>query len=420
MTDRTSPPPAAMSPTELASVLSGETAKGYSDGTQRTVPPEETLARIRTYLPRAGITRLADITGLDSLGIPVTLAVRPNGRVLSVSSGKGLTTAAALVSGAMESIELHHAEVEWSPRTVRRSYAEMRAEHLVPDAADLPLARSAPFPHDWPYLWTWGWDLAGAAEVALPVSMIHMGNRHARVFDLFSFQVTSNGLASGNTLAEALLSGLLEVIERDAVTCHTERWRNGTPPPLFDLDAVAFPSVVPLLDRLAAAKARAIVFDCTLDTGVPVYMAHVVDESGLISGTFTGYGAHLDPEIALSRAITEAAQARTVIIAGSRDDIYRHRDLARRVSMERWREWQDGAGDLRTVRPDPLSRSGATFEEDIRTLLARLRAAGLERVVAVDLSTPHFPVSVVKVVVPGLEGYRMENYAPGRRARRAA
>jgi ribosomal protein S12 methylthiotransferase accessory factor len=396
------------------------TPKGFFDGTQRTVPPEETLARITPYLARAGITRLADITGLDNIGIPVTMAVRPNGRVLSVSSGKGLTTAAALVSGAMESIELHHAEVEWSPRTIRRSYAEMRAEHLVPDAADLPLARSAPFPHDWPYLWTWGWDLAGDAEVALPVSMIHMGNRHTRVFDLFSFQVTSNGLASGNTLAEAVLAGLLEVIERDAVTCHTERWRNGNPPPLVDLDAVAFPTVVSLLDRLTAAKAQVFVFDCTIDTAVPVYMAHVVDDSGLISGTFTGYGAHLDPEIALTRAITEAVQARTVIIAGSRDDLYRHRDLARRVSMDRWRAWKDEAGSLPVVGPDRVSRATATFEEDIRTLLDRLSAAGLDRAVVIDLSTPQFPVSVVKVVVPGLEGYRMENYSPGRRARRAA
>lgn len=387
------------------------------DGTHRVVAPEETLERVRPYLPRMGITRLADITGLDTIGIPVTLAVRPNGRVLSVSSGKGLTTTSALVSGMMESLELHHAEVEWSPPSLRRSYAEMRREYVVPAKQDLPLAKAAPFPEHWPYEWTWGWDLIGQQSAALPVSMIHMGNRSTRIHDLFSFQITSNGLASGNTAAEAVTTGLLEVIERDAIACHTEAWRHGAVPPLVELSAVEYPTVRALTARLDDADIVVLLFDCSVDTGVPVYWANIVDPHQLVPGTFSGYGAHLDPEIAMTRAITEAVQARTVTVAGSRDDIYRHREALRRAHSGSDEGWRSTAASAPSAPAPPPSYAGSTFEADTETLLDRLKSAGLERAIVVDLSTQWCPATVVKVVVPGLEGYRFENYEPGRRAR---
>src|SRR5215469_14560882 len=82
--------------------------KGFWQGTHRSAPPAETLGRIRPHLARCGITRIANITGLDRIGIPVTLAIRPNGKTLSNSSGKGVSLDAAMVSAAMEGIELFH------------------------------------------------------------------------------------------------------------------------------------------------------------------------------------------------------------------------------------------------------------------------------------------------------------------------
>ncbi|MGW4034071.1 YcaO-like family protein [Streptomyces sp. NPDC004838] len=397
--------------------------KNYFQGTQRSVPPEETLRRIRPLFPDAGITRLVDITGLDTVGIPVTLAIRPNGRTLSNSAGKGTTLGAALVSAAMESLELHHAE-EWAPVSVRRTYEQISAEHPVPDPVDLPLSRAAPFPRDWNYLWTWGWDLLRQEEVAIPVSMVHMGNRTSRIHDLHSFQVTSSGLASGNNMAEAVHAALLETIERDAATCRQERWDvQLLPPPVLDGDAVESAAVRELTDRLRKANVGVLIFDCTVDTRVPVYMADIFDHERLVDGVYRGYGAHLDPEIALTRALTEAVQARTVHIAGSRDDIFRNRDLRTRahadMEYERIRAMADGPPPVVAHPPGP-ARATATFEGDICLMLDRLQAVGIERVIIVDLSRPGSPISVVKAVVPGLEGYRMENYAPGRRARRFA
>ena len=84
--------------------------KTYRKGTHRAVPPEATFARIKAFLPVFGITRIADLTGLDRVGLPVAQCVRPNARALAVSQGKGLDLISAKVSAAMESIEAYHAE----------------------------------------------------------------------------------------------------------------------------------------------------------------------------------------------------------------------------------------------------------------------------------------------------------------------
>ena len=117
-------------------------AKRFFLGTHRTATPEETLERIRPYLRRCGITRLADVTGLDRIGIHTVLAHRPNSPSLSNSAGKGFSLTAATVSAAMEGIEVYHAEAlalppvecPWSalpPDGRRRLTAAMRTVESV-------------------------------------------------------------------------------------------------------------------------------------------------------------------------------------------------------------------------------------------------------------------------------------------------
>ncbi|MFD2442135.1 hypothetical protein ACFSS8_22245 [Paracoccus kondratievae] len=71
--------------------LRAETEKQHRRGTHRTVPPAQTLARLTALMPAIGITRLANLTGLDRIGLPVTMACRPNARSLVVAQGKGWT-----------------------------------------------------------------------------------------------------------------------------------------------------------------------------------------------------------------------------------------------------------------------------------------------------------------------------------------
>src|SRR5262249_53735625 len=112
----------------------------YQFGTRRAVPPQETLLRIRPLLPRAGITRLADITGLDWVGLPVYQAIRPTSRNVSVSQGKGLTRAQAQVSALMESLEGFHAERISVPAMCATVGTMRRALHY--DPYSLPVVRT--------------------------------------------------------------------------------------------------------------------------------------------------------------------------------------------------------------------------------------------------------------------------------------
>ena len=92
-----------------------EIHKSYRLGTHRTVAPSETLARVGPLMAQMGITRIANITGLDRLGVPVVMVCRPNSRSIAVSQGKGLDLAAAKASGLMESVETYHAETSPPP-----------------------------------------------------------------------------------------------------------------------------------------------------------------------------------------------------------------------------------------------------------------------------------------------------------------
>jgi ribosomal protein S12 methylthiotransferase accessory factor len=96
------------------------TAKGWRLGTHRAVPPSETVARLRPLMPALGITRLADVTGLDRIGVPVFQAIRPLSRSVSVSQGKGLDADAARASALMEAAETWHAERAETPLRLAR------------------------------------------------------------------------------------------------------------------------------------------------------------------------------------------------------------------------------------------------------------------------------------------------------------
>jgi len=159
-----------------------------------------------------------------------------------------------------------------------------------------------------------------------------------------------------------------------------------------------------------------LVYDCMADTNVPTYSALAYDRTNRGLGVVRGSGAHLDPEVAILRALTEALQARLNFIAGSRDDIFR-------AAFVRFRgEWEHAVRAIETDRAEapaasPVdSRASDTFEDDVNELLRCVRAAGLKHVVVADLTPTDFPVHVVRVLVPGFEGYMHHGYRPGRRA----
>ena len=366
-------------------------------GTLRARDASSTLAWVRPLLPRFGITRVANITGLDRIGIPVWICVRPLGRSLSVAQGKGLTSELAEVSAVMESIECHHAEHVAAPDVVA-SYRSVRrsGDAVDPKVLQRGLRWSA-YDDSRPIAWSRGTDLITGEDALIPHVQTDLDWSRAHP-DAGLFLATSTGLASGNTQEEALCHAIFEVVERDAEWRWQNLTGNGQQRTAVDPDSIEAPLLRCLLDQFAAAGTWVEIWDMTAEVGIPVYSCSIGDTNPFGSmRIFGGTGCHLSKEIALSRALTEAAQSRLTFIAGSRDDLFP--DLYEPEDDEAPGP-QDPrpALDFGTRRSPPL---GATFADDLATSLRLLRAAGFRRVIAVDHTTPEFGIPVLKVVVPG-------------------
>jgi ribosomal protein S12 methylthiotransferase accessory factor len=395
--------------------------KRYFSGTHRTCAPEETLARLRPLLSGMGVTRVANVTGLDRTGVPVVMVCRPNSRSVAVSQGKGLTLAAAKVSGVMEAVEVWHGERIAKPLKLA-SLEEMRGEHRVADVMRLPRASGAAFSRHLPLLWIEGEDLFGGGPIWLPFELVSTNYTLPLPPGSGCFQANTNGLASGNHLLEALSHGLCEVVERDATTLwklQSARWREER---MIDPETIDDPLCRSLLAQLRAADLQVGLWETTSDVGVASIVCLLMEAEGEFADPEFGAGCHPARQVALLRAITEAAQARNTYISGARDDYptdawdgsYRRRRQAfcRRLMS---------ASRPRRSFADAPNLESPSLGGDLRWLLARLRAADIEQAIAVDLSKEAIGVPVVRVVVPGLEGPMEDaesDYAPGLRARR--
>jgi ribosomal protein S12 methylthiotransferase accessory factor len=328
---------------------------------------------------------------------------------------------AARASGVMEAIELYHAErVSLSLRLA--SWQELRFNERVVDVDGLPHVQVSEFRPDRALLWTQGINLFDGQESWVPFELIHANYTLPLPTGSGCFVLSSNGLASGNHLLEAVSHGLCEVIERDAAALFRFRSPAEQRARRVDLTTVRDPEARRLLELYERADVSVGVWDITSDIAIPAFQCIILDRTPnpfRPLRPIEGYGCHPVPEVALLRALTEAAQGRLTRVAGSRDDVIRAQyredrsdELARRARAL----LAEGA-----TRPFEVTtgKEHETLEEDVAWILAQLADAELSEAVVVDLTKPELGIPVARVVVPGLETYHhVQGYLPGRRVRR--
>lgn len=407
--------------TTLIPGVDGPGVKRFFDGTHRAVAPEETLARISPLMRGMGITRVANITGLDRIGIPVATACRPNSRGLAVSQGKGLDLPAAKVSALMESVESYHAERIELPLRLG-SYVELSRSHRLCDVTKLALTVRSTFDPNRPLLWIEGYDLLQQEPAWVPYEIVDTNYTFPLVTGAGCFQATTNGLASGNHVLEAVSHALCEVIERDAVAMWNAGIESVRRTHRIDLITIDSQPAIDVLRRLEQHGIDVGVWDLTTDVGVPCVLATIVERPGFSARppyAVHGSGCHPTRDVALLRALLEALQSRLTFIVGSRDDNFREdyeRLFDSKTTRAVWAEIDEVQSMIDFV--DLPNFQAETFQDDVRHEIGSLQQAGIEQSIVIDLTRADVGIPVVRVVVPGLEGVSTQpDYVAGGRAR---
>jgi ribosomal protein S12 methylthiotransferase accessory factor len=390
-----------------------------ADSRDRVVSSTVTVERLLALRHHYGITRISDVTGLDDLGLPIHIAVRPRSiSSTSIHSGKGLTPSDSLTSALAEAIEFDCAE-RFAPADVERG---MAADVTSRHHAFLPrfgIPGRFGIPPDVQLDWAWVENLtADTAETArglLPVEFIRQGSVGHVPGVLFPENMSS-GLASGNIREEAICHAIEELIERDALMqfLFRAKYRQENVRGIYQrirLDSLP-PACAELVERFLRAGRRVTLLNLTTDVDVCTVLA---DVSGC-----PGFGAALDAERAVIRALTESAQTSTLNIQGARED------LARGARNPRFHDGAYGRSvRVRQVLFDSFlpelpfgrlpSRRNAFVDEDLHDLLRLLGAAGIREVFACDVGDAQcVDFAVVRVVIPELESFRNDTLGPRR------
>ncbi|MFL6482775.1 MAG: YcaO-like family protein [Nitrososphaera sp.] len=419
------------------------------NGTSRIKPAQETLKKVIPLSKKIGVTRLADITGMDVLHIPNYSAVVPGTEdYIWVYSGKGPTKEHAMASALMESIERYSSLPSvWSGKFVRSSFSELSKTHRVlhPDSIVEPMRFV--YRNDMITDWLPGYDLLSGEKIMVPASIaLFRYTPPPPAVNPFAYFHT-NGLASGNVMEEAVCHALCEVIERDAMSLadlrasaipfHILRTiihslnsaaflvspvlanRFVDDPSIFpdiDVSEIDFGPVKNLVEKFKQTGISLTIKDITSDIGIPTFNASSVEwvthDYGYLA---EGHGTHPDARIALLRAITEVAQTRAANIQGARDDL-RKINYNQENTDDR-RAWQFMPSTKKIKFPEVQTFFYEDIIDDINLILLRLKSVGLNQAIIVDLTNQDIGIPVVRAIVPGLETFKITKSVMGMRAR---
>lgn len=389
----------------------------------RVRPLEKTLALIPALRERFRITRLGDTTHLDRIGIPTMCAVVPNSLdLISVYNGKGPTLQHATCSAVMEAVERQCATSTSLPITrCRPADLDDSLDFQAMGMLDEAYERDVEFVD--------GLDLITGLVVKVPLAAVISPWSGTRTFRMTS----TNGLASGNTLLEATYHALFEYVERHGwAIAHTRAYvrprlllegiarasgQTFDPEAMIDDPAVTevrFPTGDQSLDSMALKiREAALTLRLTILDEPPlpiVMMATINEDHATPVMSHFGLAASWSPVLAATRAITEAAQTRSVDIQGAREDLLRVGDGSPVFALHARRRAQAPHGRWYYDAPLPtaefstlLDRSDPCLAKELRQLVSALRELGVRHIVVVDLSPDDLPISVVRVLVPDLE-----------------
>ena len=390
----------------------------YFEGTHRVIAPQKTIENNENKLKTAGITRIADITDLDRVGIPVYTAIRPTSQEGSVSvyGGKGITKNHAKASAMMEGFERYSAERQENDDTTIAKISEIseKGNYIDPKSLNLPKELEKKDISDMNIEWSISHDLITGKDYYIPTNAIFHPYTHDNSVKSL-FKSNTNGLASGNILEEAVIHGIFEVIERDAWSIFELTHKNYSQ---IDLDTIGNELICETIEKFESEGIKIKLMDFTADINVPTIAASADDTITKDAGLLTlGIGTHLDPEVAVFRALTEVAQSRATQINGAREDTVRA-DFAREAGYERMKRinrYYFRQEETQINFNDIEDKSTTSITGDLEIVKKELMDNEIKNILYTDLTRPEIDVSVVRVVIPEMELYAIDSSRAGYR-----
>ena len=383
----------------------------------RVIPPEETLKKVIPLLEKAGMDPLKDITDRDNLGIPVYSVYRKKTAkgTFGNYNGKGATPEQAKASAVMGAMERYSAEQRESDEVAYGTLEQMRESGMpFVEPADLILpARVLGMVESAEIAWTVCYDIMRGEDVWVPACAVFYPYYPDGDLQLFRFH--TNGIASGNTIEEAILHAMFEVIERDAWSIAESFNRTNADIIIDDEDSVPGK----LLKNFREAGIEIRLKDLTTDVGVTTIGASSDDVRTKDPEMLDiGVGTHLNPEIAAIRALTEVAQSRTTHKHGLKVNAELQK-RTREMGYERVKEanalWYNDSKE--TKRLSSVKDEATEYVlDDIEVVLGKLMDAGFDRVIIADLTRPEIDVPTVRAIIPGMEVSTMDSEREGLRA----
>ena len=358
------------------------------------------LAAYSSYLMERksdfSVTRVSFIDGFSEIDLPVAIAYRPNSKVLSQSGGKGVSREQTLISAIMESYECNSAECIIPDK---KNYAEINlldSNQLYIPPKKLPTCTSL-YHYTLPIDWSIGYSLVSGESVYVPFDAVSLDfTRMSNIHHPCYMQLTSNGLASGSNSNAAIISAIFEIIERHCVTTHELQHKAYSKP----IDIMTVPCEIQknLIDKIVAVDINIELYDMTLFDSFPVYGCIIKDAIGMSS---VGWGCHTDPYISISRAITEANQARTIQISGSREDMNKYDYFSIKKNLSK----DDSLASEYVQFDSTKDKELLTLEK----LLKLLTHYNIPEPVCIQLDEKKL-MCATRVIIPTLHGYNYPAY----------
>ncbi|MFC8718183.1 TOMM precursor leader peptide-binding protein [Kitasatospora sp. NPDC057198] len=438
---------AMMTLRQMAPVRFESRPKAFTaDGGHRSASPEDMLEKYRPQLsPVTGVVT----TLVPAARTPTGLRVYVSGQNLSrqsgdlkqlrtglrsVSCGKGRTDVQARASALGEAMERFSGVFQGDEARRTATFAELGDAAIHPSRTLLYSARQyaerdrwnvkqsmfnvvpVPFREDDPIEWSPAWSLTEQRHRWLPTQAMYYGYRHSGRFYAAG---DSNGCAAGTSFEDAVLQGFLELVERDAVALW---WYNRVQRPAVDLDAFGDPYVDQLREVYRGLRREIWALDLTADFGIPVVGAFSrrldAGSNGTNEDVLIAFGAHLDPHIALTRALTEMNQFLGPVAGDEHGRVgYAGADPEQKA----W--WTTATvANQPYLLPDPhaprstpaswLPLAGPDLADDLALVQRIVEDRGMEFLVA-DQTRPDVGLPVARVIVPGMRHF-WARFAPGR------